>query len=166
MKGSDSILEAEGNATITPALASDATYRKLPPAQQAVVKAAAERESRSRRQKQYDEAQAEANRLEKIRLRVEKVLREHGLSQDVRTLIDERGLVISLVSRHVVFRADVADLSPRGRKVVDALAPVLKDLPDAAAHRRPHQPGRRCSRPTTPPTGTSPRPARSPCCAG
>ena len=58
------------------------------------------------------------------------MLRQHGLSQDVRTLIDERGLVISLVSRHVVFRADVADLSPRGRKVVDVLAPVLRDLPD------------------------------------
>ena len=44
--------------------------------------------------------------------------------------IDDRGLRISLVSRHIVFRANLADLSPRGRKVLDVLAPVLRELPN------------------------------------
>ena len=44
--------------------------------------------------------------------------------------IDERGLRISLVSRHIVFRADVADLSPRGVRVLDTMSPVLLDLPN------------------------------------
>jgi chemotaxis protein MotB len=48
----------------------------------------------------------------------------------VKMSIDDRGLVISLVSRHVVFENDVADLSPRGQSVVDALAPVLRQIPD------------------------------------
>jgi chemotaxis protein MotB len=44
--------------------------------------------------------------------------------------IDERGLSISLVSRHIVFRADEADLSPRGQQVLDVLAPVIRRLPN------------------------------------
>jgi chemotaxis protein MotB len=51
-----------------------------------------------------------------------------GLTEDIRTVIDERGLVVSLVSKHVVFRPDVAELSPRGQEVVDTLAPVLRGL--------------------------------------
>ena len=42
--------------------------------------------------------------------------------------VDERGLVISLVSQHVVFEPDVADLTDRGRQVVDTIAPVLATL--------------------------------------
>jgi chemotaxis protein MotB len=77
-----------------------------------------------------DVARRETDRLDAIRRQVEDALRRHGLSDDVRMNIDERGLVISLVSRHVVFRADVADLSPRGQRVVDTLAPVLRQIPD------------------------------------
>jgi chemotaxis protein MotB len=129
MEGSDSILSADGSS-ITSELASDARFQKMPKTQQAVVKAATEAELQSRRERAFAEAQAEANRLERVRKRIEAALERHGLSQDVKTSIDERGLVVSLVSRHVVFRADVADLSARGRRVVDVLAPVLRDLPD------------------------------------
>ena len=38
--------------------------------------------------------------------------------------------MVSLVSRHVVFEPDVAELSARGRDVVDTLAPVLRTLTD------------------------------------
>ena len=44
--------------------------------------------------------------------------------------IDNRGLVVSLVSRHVVFEANLASLSERGREIVDTLAPVLREIPD------------------------------------
>ena len=39
--------------------------------------------------------------------------------------------MVSLVSRHVVFEANVAELSPAGPQVVDALAPVLRELTEA-----------------------------------
>ena len=51
-----------------------------------------------------------------------------GSADDVSMRIDERGLRISLVSRHIVFRAERADLSPRGVRVLDVIAPVLHDL--------------------------------------
>lgn len=76
------------------------------------------------------EAQAEASRLDDVASRLRAALRERGLADDVRTRVDDRGLVVSLVSRHVVFRNDRAELSPRGRRILTTIAPVLRDLPD------------------------------------
>ena len=53
-----------------------------------------------------------------------------GCATTCRPCIDERGLVVSLVSQHVVFEPDVAELSARGIEVVDTIAPVLRRLDD------------------------------------
>jgi chemotaxis protein MotB len=82
------------------------------------------------RQRQYDEARAEVERLEALRKRIARALKRHGLLHDVSMEIDERGLRISLVSRHIVFRPNIADLSRRGRQVLDVLSPVLAELPN------------------------------------
>ncbi len=85
----------------------------------------------------YDEAKAEVARLQELRRRIARALRAAGLLHDVSMKIDERGLRVSLVSRHIVFRANLADLSPRGAQVLDVLAPVLRTLPnqiDVAGH--------------------------------
>lgn len=81
-------------------------------------------------QRRYDEARAEVERLEALRKRVARALKREGLLDDVSMEIDERGLRISLVSRHIVFRPNIADLSGRGRRVLDVLSPVLSDLPN------------------------------------
>ena len=51
----------------------------------------------------------------------------------MQTVIDGRGLTVSLVSRHVVFEANLADLTPRGRLIVDTMAPVLREIDDDLA---------------------------------
>ncbi len=81
--------------------------------------------------RQLAAATAEANHLRRIEKQLRQALRAQGLAHDVQTTIDERGLVVSLVSRHVVFEPDVAQLSLRGQRVVDTLAPVLRDIPNA-----------------------------------
>ncbi|GAA3531153.1 OmpA/MotB family protein [Nocardioides daeguensis] len=73
-------------------------------------------------------ARAEVDRLLKVWKKIDKALRDQGLRDDVRATIDERGLVVSLVSQHVVFDPDIAELTERGRRVVDAIAPVLAEL--------------------------------------
>ena len=78
----------------------------------------------------YAQARAEVARLESLRREVVKVLKAHGYLGDVSMAIDDRGLRISLVSRHIVFRANLAELSSRGQRVLDVLAPVLRDLPN------------------------------------
>lgn len=117
MQGSDSLLEnqpdlAEQSVISTQVFDSDAATAGTEAGQSAAT------------------ARRELGRLQEIQEDAEQVLREQGLSQDVKMSIDDRGLVISLVSRHVVFENDVADLSPRGQHVVDALAPVLRQIPD------------------------------------
>ena len=79
----------------------------------------------------YAEAAAEVARLEKLRERIRKALAQKGLARDVLMQIDRTGLRISMVSRHIVFRANIADLSPRGRLVLDALVPVLREVDNA-----------------------------------
>lgn len=113
MEGSDSFLQDQPEET-SPDIVASQDFRSPTVPERAASEVAAR----------------ETDRLEAIREQVDRALRQHGLSDDVRMTIDDRGLVISLVSRHVVFQADVAELSPRGQRVVDVLAPVLRQVPD------------------------------------
>lgn len=123
--GSESILDNTG-ALPAPMMSG----QTLTAAQQAAVDQAVSQAELQRTQRIYAEAEAEAARLDEVRERLEAALAAQGLEDDVVTSIDDRGLVVSLVSRHVVFEADLATLSPRGREIVTTLAPVLADLPD------------------------------------
>ncbi len=83
---------------------------------------------RLRNERAEGAARVEVDRLLKVWKKIDKALRAKGLRDDVRATIDERGLVVSLVSQHVVFDPDMADLTPRGRHVIDTIAPVLAGL--------------------------------------
>ena len=78
----------------------------------------------------YARAAAEVARLDDLRRRIDEALQKQGLREDVRMMIDNRGLTISLVSKHIVFAPDVADLTTRGRRVLDVVSPILRDIPD------------------------------------
>jgi chemotaxis protein MotB len=130
MKGTDSILEDRPPAA-GPELLSSQIFQALPDEQRQLVVEAVNAEETRRVQRKYAEAETEADKLEDVREKLMAALVRAGLEHDVRTTIDERGLVVSLVSRHVVFQADIAELSERGRDVVDTLAPVLREVPNA-----------------------------------
>jgi chemotaxis protein MotB len=78
----------------------------------------------------YARAAAEVERLDKLRERIDEALAKQGLREDVRMKIDSRGLTISLVSRHIVFAPNVADLTSRGKRVLDVVGPILREVPD------------------------------------
>jgi chemotaxis protein MotB len=128
LKGSDSILEGHLEEATDPSLAGSQIFQRLTPAAQAVVKEALHKERQAKQQASYKTAATEASRLRKAEQKLKAALKKRGLADDVSTTIDDRGLVVSLVSRHVVFRPNVAVLSPRGQEVVDTLAPVLDSL--------------------------------------
>jgi chemotaxis protein MotB len=127
--GSSSILEQPGQAIAQPIAPTRFAIEVEEVKTSAVSKAIADHEDR-RTERQYAEAKAEVDRLKALLERLYRALRKHGLEDDVQATIDTRGLVLSLVSRHVVFEPNLATLSARGRRVVDTLAPVLRDLPD------------------------------------
>ena len=101
---------------------------QVPEGQREMVQQIVDETERLRRGRQYGEAQQEVERLLEVWRRIDRQLRRNGLREDVRATIDERGLVISLVSQHVVFLPDVAELTARGRRVIDTLAPVITGL--------------------------------------
>jgi chemotaxis protein MotB len=130
--GSDSILDQPGMAAAAPVAPQkfDVTVKEVKTAPTSAVSQGIAAHEDSLRQAQYASAQAEVDRLTQLLKRVKATLAAHHLSDDVQPEIDNRGLVLSLVSRHVVFEPNLASLSGRGQLLVDLLAPVLRDLSD------------------------------------
>ncbi|MFN8195709.1 MAG: flagellar motor protein MotB [Nocardioidaceae bacterium] len=131
MTGSKSIQEQPGLAAVAP-VALDKQYADK--AQQVAIEQAAadavQKHESLQTQANYERASQEVDRLQGVQGKLLEALKKHGLADDVVTSIDERGLSISLVSRHVTFEANVATLTVRGAQVVDTLAPVLKEIDD------------------------------------
>ena len=70
-------------------------------------------------------ARREATDLAAIERRITAALRAKGLQDSVRFKVNERGLVVALVSDDVFFANGSADLRPQGRDVLRAVGPVL-----------------------------------------
>ena len=81
-------------------------------------------------------AQAEAERrqaaaMDALRARITAALKKQGLAGAVQFQSKEqRGLVVNIVTDRVLFDLGEATLRPQGARVLDAIAPVLKDLPN------------------------------------
>ncbi len=110
----------------------EASYEMLlaqvPEAQRDTVTKILQESDRLKNERAYGDARVEVDRLLKVWRKIDRALRSKGLRDDVRATIDDRGLVVSLVSQHVVFEPDVAVLTARGQQVVDTMAPVLRAL--------------------------------------
>jgi chemotaxis protein MotB len=124
---SSSILEEPGTSAAEPI--NPNKVKENPEIQELKVQAASDA-MRSRNAMEYAEAAAEADRLEALESKVKAALEKAGLADDVQTKLDGRGLTVSLVSRHIVFEANIAELTARGRRIVDTLAPVLASIDD------------------------------------
>jgi chemotaxis protein MotB len=92
---------------------------------QAAAQAAAERAKRlaAEAEDAYDE-------LVKARQRIDAALTRAGFADAARYEIDERGLVVHIVADAVLFDAEKATLRPAGRRILTAVAPTLKNLPN------------------------------------
>ncbi|CAB4717111.1 MAG: OmpA family protein [Actinobacteria bacterium] len=129
LEGNQSIHDQPGEEPLGP-VGPQISTSGMSPEDQLLVSQAVDKVNRLQRERAYSEAEAEVKRLDEVRDALMAALEARGLERDVKTSYDERGLVVSLVSRHVVFEADVATLTERGREVVDTLAPVLREISD------------------------------------
>ena len=98
---------------------------------QAEVDAAAAQAALAEAQQVAAEAQAQYEDLAAVRDRIEAALAAAGHAGAARYEIDERGLVVHIVADQVLFDAEQAVLRPEGRSILDAVAPTLRDLPNA-----------------------------------
>jgi len=77
-----------------------------------------------------DEAQAAYDQLVAAEQALQAALAAAGQSGAAQFVIDERGLVVHVVSDPVLFAPESAALLPRGATVLDAMAPTLAGLPN------------------------------------
>jgi chemotaxis protein MotB len=127
LDGADRTIEDKGS--IDQAMASyDQLVGEMPENQRTQVQQIVDRSAQQRIQRQFADAKNEVDNLLSVWHRMQAALKKEGLEDDVEAQIDERGLVVSLVSRHVVFEPNVADLTDRGRLILDTISPVLARL--------------------------------------
>jgi chemotaxis protein MotB len=76
------------------------------------------------------EAQSQYASLDGVREQIDAALTAAGYAGAARYEIDERGLVVHIVSDPVLFDAESATLLTQGRAILDAVAPTLAGLPN------------------------------------
>jgi chemotaxis protein MotB len=110
-------------------LASGIGGQPMSPNQQAVQQAASAKDIAKQQQQQAD-AQKEVKNLEEIKEKINAELAKQGALDSVRFSIDERGLIVTIVTTSVVFAGDRAELLPEGQHLIDAVAPAIAPLPN------------------------------------
>jgi chemotaxis protein MotB len=85
---------------------------------------------RARQSQMAQRAEAEVERLQKVKEQLEAELAAKGMADSVRFSIDERGLVVTIVTNQVVFPGDSAALLDGGRRVLDTIGPAVAALPN------------------------------------
>jgi len=123
-KGTDVEMPQVGAQPVAPTFTQDSPQVKAEVAKQ-VQQAMAQMTQRT-----TAEAKTNVNHLLLLWQRIHKVLEKKGLQDDVQASIDQRGLVISMVSRHIVFPYNLATLTPRGQEIVDVIGSVISQIPD------------------------------------
>jgi chemotaxis protein MotB len=77
-----------------------------------------------------DEARAQFSALSGVQQQIDAALTAAGYAGAARYEIDERGLVVHIVSDPVLFDAESAVLLTQGRAILDAVVPALAALPN------------------------------------
>jgi chemotaxis protein MotB len=130
MQGSASNPEASVLDSLDAAV--DVQIPPAPAAQESVDAAAAEA-ARQEAQRIAAEARAEYDQLAAARDAIDAALAAAGYAGAAEFEIDERGLVVHIVSDPVLFGPEEADLRPTGQEILRAVAPTLTGLPNGLA---------------------------------
>jgi chemotaxis protein MotB len=136
-QGSAETLDGSGNATQVSPIDPGANpgdggsgTANMTAKQKQAVQAAVLAQSRA---KAYQDAQAaakEAANRKKIEHKISDALAKSKLLDDVKFTIDQRGLVVTVITNEVVFPGNRADLQPGGAEILDAIVPPLAKLPN------------------------------------
>jgi chemotaxis protein MotB len=83
---------------------------------------------RARQEKLQAAAEREIKDFEQVKQKILDQAKLTGVTDSVRFTIDERGLVVTIVTSGIVFAGDRAELLPAGRRILDSVAPALVPL--------------------------------------
>jgi chemotaxis protein MotB len=135
--GSPSVAFAGTNTTINDSandnspmdIGSGVGAQSLTPDQQAVQAAVAAKEI-AKQQSMQAAAKQEVQNFEEIKEKIVQELQKRGTTDSVRFTIDERGLVVTIITSSVVFAGDRADLLAGGKNILDGVGPAIGPLPN------------------------------------
>lgn len=99
-------------------------------AQDEELRKAVAQADRAKQSQMARRAETEADKLEEIQQQLTAALEARGLADNVRFTIDERGLVVTIVTSAVIFGGDSAELQAGGRGVLDSVGPTIAGLPN------------------------------------
>jgi chemotaxis protein MotB len=128
LSGSSPMLDDQGPTSSGSEVMDNSLITNMPARDTKAINDAVNNAQKMANQRTYADAEAHVKSLLGLWQKMHQELAKKGLADDVQATIDERGLVVSLVSKHVVFRANLADLTPRGQEIVDTVAPVLAGI--------------------------------------
>jgi chemotaxis protein MotB len=86
---------------------------------------------RTAAQEQAERVQTQVDDFKKVQQAITDALAAQGLNGSALFSIDERGLVITIVTSSVVFGGNSAELLPGGQKILDVVIPPLVGFPNA-----------------------------------
>ena len=131
LQGSSSVLQssASDSAGLDQA-AGSGPAGQMTEAEKALVKKAVSAAELAKAQARMLAAEAEAQNLTEAEKQIRAALTKDGLEGDASFTIDERGLVVTIITSAVVFSGDSALLRPTGQKILNAVGPTLKGLPN------------------------------------
>ncbi|WP_432824803.1 flagellar motor protein MotB [Dactylosporangium sp. CA-092794] len=95
------------------------------------IKAAIAANERAQASQRQAAAQAEVKNFDQIKAQITAALTQKGLQDQVQYSIDQRGLVVTVVTTSIVFNGNDATLLPAGRTIIDAIGPAITSLPNA-----------------------------------
>ena len=100
-------------------------------ANDAAAKAAVAAAERATATKQAADVAREIDNLKKVQEEITAALKAKNLDKSVLFSIDQRGLVVTVVTSSVVFAGDRADLLRPGQEILDAVVPAIRALPNS-----------------------------------
>ncbi|MBW6432959.1 OmpA family protein [Actinoplanes hulinensis] len=98
--------------------------------QKEAVERAIKAEDRKRATVDAKKAAGEAENLKAIERKIADALAGQKLLNSAKFTIDQRGLVVTIVTNEVVFAGNRAELQKGGEKILNAIAPTLVKLPN------------------------------------
>ncbi|HET6532050.1 MAG TPA: flagellar motor protein MotB [Actinoplanes sp.] len=137
LSGSPATLDGSGNATQVVSIDPGANpgdggagTTNMTKEQKAAVERAIRAAARAKASRNAEAATKEAENLKEIERKITAALVKAKLQDQVKFTINERGLVVTVVTNEVVFEGNRANLQPGGARILDAVAPVLARLPN------------------------------------
>ena len=77
-----------------------------------------------------DKAAQERAALANAEQAMEKALIKAGLAREVTFAVNQRGLVVTIMTDKILFPLDSAQIQPEGVEIINAIAPVIASLPN------------------------------------